>query len=152
MNRAEELLFLFRRDLEVLRQELNAFQPEELIWKTTAGISNSSGHLCLHICGNLRHYIGSILGGSSYQRDRQAEFTSPALPRHQLLQLIEQTERELADTLNHLTSDQLDKPFPVEALNRTWITNTFLLHLYGHLHYHLGQINYLRRFLGASPH
>jgi hypothetical protein len=147
MNRPEELLFLFRRDLESLRNELKAFPSEDLIWKTPAGISNPAGNLTLHICGNLRHYIGHLLGGSSYVRNRDAEFSSSNLPLAQLLALIDETQNELTRAFGLLTNNRLEQPFPAEVLNRKWITESFILHLYGHFNYHLGQINYLRRIL-----
>ncbi len=150
MNRPDELLFLFTRDFESLRKELHAFQPEELIWKTVDGISNPAGNLALHMCGNLRHYIGHLLGGSSYVRNRDAEFSSVNIPLSQLLALIDETQNELTHAFGRLTTARLQQPFPMEVLNRHWITETFILHLYGHFNYHLGQISYLRRFLSAG--
>lgn len=147
MSRSAELLFLFKRDFELLRKELKQFSPEEKLWKVTGSITNSAGNLTLHLCGNLRHYIGAILGGSSYVRNREAEFSNTNLPLSFLLQLIDETERELEYAFQKLSNAGLEKEFPVEVLNRKWITETFIIHLYGHFNYHLGQINYLRRVL-----
>jgi hypothetical protein len=50
-----------------------------------------------------------------------------------------------------LTPQQLESEFPKQVWGRPIITGQFLIHLYGHLNYHLGQIGYLRRMLtGAS--
>jgi uncharacterized damage-inducible protein DinB len=147
MSRSTELFFLFKRDIESLRHELKQFNPEEKLWKVTGSITNSAGNLCLHLCGNLRHYLGAVLGGSGYVRNRDAEFSHANLPLNSLLQLTDETERELENALLKLTDSDLEKEFPLEVLNRKWITETFILHLYGHFNYHLGQINYLRRVL-----
>ncbi|MBL7929496.1 MAG: DUF1572 family protein [Bacteroidia bacterium] len=147
MSRSAELLFLFKRDFELLRKELKQFSPEEKLWQVTGSITNSAGNLTLHLCGNLRHYIGAILGGSSYVRNREAEFSITNFPLSILLQLIDETERELEYAFQKLSNAGLEKVFPLEVLNRKWITETFIIHLYGHFNYHLGQINYLRRVL-----
>jgi uncharacterized damage-inducible protein DinB len=151
MNRPEELLFLFRRDLESLRKELSAFKPEELLWTTTPGITNSAGNLTLHLCGNLRHYIGAVLGKNGYVRNRDAEFSTVNLSCEELFKIMDATGLELEKTLKNLNPQQLEEDFPMEVLNRKWKTETFILHLYGHFNYHIGQINYLRRFLSAGP-
>lgn len=147
MSRSAELFFLFKRDFESLRKELKQFTPEEKLWGVTGSITNSAGNLTLHLCGNLRHYIGAILGGSTYVRNREAEFSSTDFSLNQLLTLIDETEKDLEQAFQKLSNADLEKEFPVEVLNRKWITETFILHLYGHFNYHLGQINYLRRVL-----
>jgi hypothetical protein len=40
------------------------------------GISNSAGNLCLHLIGNLNHFIGATLGNTGYVRNREQEFSS----------------------------------------------------------------------------
>lgn len=147
MNRNAELFFLFKRDFESLRKELKQFNPEEKLWKVTGSIANSAGNLTLHLCGNLRHYIGAVLGGSGYVRNRDSEFSNTNLPLNSLLQLMDETERELEYAFQKLSDADFEKEFPMEVLSRKWITETFILHLYGHFNYHLGQINYLRRVL-----
>jgi hypothetical protein len=44
-----------------------------------------------------------------------------------------------------LTPATLGAPYPEPYNGATLSTGKFLLHLYGHLNYHLGQIDYLRR-------
>ncbi len=95
---AAELAAPFHRDLTRLLEEISAFPGEDLLWRKLPGISNSAGHLMLHLEGNLREYIGRQLGGLSRQPS----------------------------------------------------TYQFLVSLSGHLNYHLGQIDYLRRVLTAS--
>jgi hypothetical protein len=70
-----ELAALFARDLQRLRQELDAFPDDAAVWATAPGVTNSAGTLALHLEGNLREYVGRQLGGRAYLRERRAEFS-----------------------------------------------------------------------------
>ena len=80
----DTLHLLLERDLESLKREIDAYPSEESIWATPAGISNSAGSLALHCAGNIQHYIGKCLGGSTYVRDRNAEFARRDVPRAEI--------------------------------------------------------------------
>ncbi len=141
----ESLLVLFNRDLLGLKSDLSEFDNEDDIWKTQGDIANSSGHLTLHICGNLKHFIGSILGNSGYVRNRKLEFYSNPILLSELNKLVDETQLEVESTLKDLSLTDLDKTYPLEVFGKPMTTEYFLIHLHGHLTYHLGQINYLRR-------
>ena len=70
----ESLLVLYQRDLDKLGEELKQYPSHESMWAIAGDIKNSAGNLCLHLCGNLQHFIGARLGGSGYVRNRDAEF------------------------------------------------------------------------------
>ncbi|MCB0505039.1 MAG: DinB superfamily protein, partial [Cyclobacteriaceae bacterium] len=59
-----ELKELFERDLTQLEKEIDLYKKEEDLWLLPEGISNTGGNLCLHIAGNLQHFIGHVLGGT----------------------------------------------------------------------------------------
>ena len=44
--------------------EIEAYKAEEDLWIVTNEISNSAGNLCLHLIGNLNHFIGAVLGNT----------------------------------------------------------------------------------------
>ena len=44
-----------------------------------------------------------------------------------------------------LSAAQLEAPFPENVLGKPLTSRQFLVHLEGHLNYHLGQVDYLRR-------
>lgn len=142
-----ELSFLLIRDLDRLADEIQAFKQEENLWKVTGRITNSAGNLCLHLVGNLNTYIGAILGASGYERDREAEFSQKNVSRAELLNKIQEVKAGVSHTLEKLTAKQLQEPYPQRVLGYQMTTGFFLVHLSGHLNYHLGQINYLRRLL-----
>lgn len=145
MNNAVHLEKLFLRDLEKLKEELSAFSQDTDLWVPVKGISNPAGNLCLHIIGNLRHFIGAVLGDSQYIRDRKSEFETPFLPRTTLYDQIDLCVEEVSRTLRRLDQEMLNKRYPLDVFSEAMSTAYFLLHLYGHLQYHLGQINYYRR-------
>ena len=140
-----ELIPLFSRDLDRLKAEVNAFESSEDLWVKRDGITNSAGNLTLHLCGNLRHFIGHVIGGSDYVRNRDLEFSATGLSKDTLINEIEQTQQEVVASLEKLDVAVLNQPYPIEVFGRPMNHGFFLIHLSGHLNYHLGQINYFRR-------
>lgn len=143
----EELKELFERDLTLLEKEIGLYQKEENLWLLPEGISNTGGNLCLHLTGNLQHFIGHILGGTDFKRNRDAEFNDKNVPVGDILKEVANAKRSVIKTLDKLTSEQLEANYPIEVFKRPMTTKFFLIHLSGHLMYHLGQINYHRRLL-----
>jgi uncharacterized damage-inducible protein DinB len=141
----EALSPLFARDLERLKTEIQAFPDGHSLWRVNGTITNSAGNLCLHLCGNLQHFIGAILGNTGYVRERDAEFSKRDVPAAELIAEIERTMAVLSPVLKSLSDQDMAKPFPVKVFAEEMSTAQFLLHLQGHLNYHLGQINYMRR-------
>ena len=136
------------RDLDKLAEELALYPSEESLWKISGLIKNPGGNLCLHLCGNLQHFIGKVLGNSAYMRNRDAEFSTRNVPRAKLLEEIAQTKKALEATLPSVTEAQLRANYPIDVLGKPMATLFFLLHLAAHLEYHLGQVNYHRRLVG----
>ena len=143
----EELTGVFVRDLDKLKQEIEAYKEESSLWIVKDGISNSAGNLCLHLIGNLKHFIGATLGDTGFVRQRDLEFSSKNIPRSTMISDIDQTIQIVEATLTRLTTEDLDKNFPLEKHGEIVRTDYMLLHLLTHLNYHIGQINYHRRLL-----
>lgn len=138
---------IFNRDFLKLKQELEFYKDQRKIWQVEEGISNSAGNLCLHLIGNINHFIGATLGGTTYVRNRELEFSQKDIPVNELLKHIDDTMLVVENTLNNLSEDKLAKEFPLLYSNQKVTTMFILLQLVAHLDYHLGQINYLRRLL-----
>ncbi len=146
----ESVKSLFTRDLNQLKKEIESYQNEEAIWKIDKDILNSAGNLSLHLVGNINHFIGSILGNSGYLRNRELEFSLKNIPKTELILQIEKTIEVVHSSLDQLSEEDLKKEYPIQALGYPMTTEYFLIHLFGHLNYHLGQINYHRRLLGVE--
>lgn len=135
------------RDVAALRREIELFPDEATIWRTLPGVTNSAGTLALHIAGNLQHYVGAVLGGSGYQRDRPAEFSRRDVPRAELVDGLDRGAEAVRSTLSRLDEGTLAGDYPEVVGGVTIPTERFLLHLATHLAFHLGQAGYLRRML-----
>ncbi len=143
----ETLIALFERDLNRVIQELQQYQSEQNIWKIQNKISNSAGNLALHLIGNLNTYIGKEIGKSNYVRNRDLEFSQKNIPRQELIENISKTIAVIKESLRGITDQDLKKEYPILVLSEKTSTEYFLIHLTTHLNYHLGQINYHRRFI-----
>jgi uncharacterized damage-inducible protein DinB len=143
----ETLKSLFNRDLNKLKSEIESYKTESNLWVIDREIANSAGNLCLHLIGNLNTFIGATLGGSNYIRNRELEFSLKDIPKLELIKMIEETIVVVSETLDKITSEQIDDEYPLLVFNEKTSTEFFLVHLTTHLTYHLGQINYHRRLL-----
>ncbi|MCS6975001.1 MAG: DinB family protein [Cyclobacteriaceae bacterium] len=143
----DSLITVFDRDLTQLKKEIENYPNEASLWKLCGEIKNPGGNLCLHLCGNLQHFIGHVLGGTDYKRNRDHEFSARNVARSQLLAETEKTRAVVHNTLSHLDHSLLSQPFPTELPMGKVSTTFFLIHLAAHLNYHLGQVNYHRRLI-----
>lgn len=143
----EHLIVLFDRDLDRLVNEISLFKKEENLWLVKGRILNAAGNLCLHLVGNLNTYIGKNLDNTGYVRNRDAEFSSKNVSQRELLNQIQKTKEVVGNSLRNFRENQLSEIYPEHALGYEMTNSYFLIHLSGHLNYHLGQINYIRRML-----
>lgn len=144
---SESLIKIFDRDLQKLEDEINLFPSDDLLWKISGDIKNSSGNLCLHICGNLQFFIGAILGATDYKRNRELEFSAKGLSKKDLVAEIQRTKKAVITTLAKLDLFLLEREYPMQVFNYSMTTTFFMIHLASHLSYHLGQVNYHRRLI-----
>jgi len=146
----EDLRKLFLRDLGKLEKEINAYRHESSLWLIDKEILNSAGNLCKHLTGNLKHFIGHILGKTGYIRDREAEFSTPHLSKAALSLEIGATKEAINLAFDQLDTTKMKLKYPIDVLGYEMTVQYFLFHLLSHLNYHLGQINYHRRLLDKS--
>ena len=149
-TRSAALGAIIVRELTSLRQEIDAYPSDADLWKVVPGIANSGGTLALHLAGNLQHFVGAVLGGTSYVRNRDAEFTTRGLTRAEVGKLVDDAIATMRSTFPKLTDAQLDGEFPQAVAKVRLDTGDFLTHLASHLGYHLGQLDYHRRIVTGS--
>jgi hypothetical protein len=143
----EALQELFNRDLKKLKQEIELYNDEAILWKTENLIKNSGGNLCLHIIGNLKTYIGNGLLGTGYVRQRDFEFCAKHVDRNELYKEIDETIDIVNQGICTIKQETFTANFPMIVWEKETGMAFTLIHLHGHLNYHLGQINYHRRIL-----
>ena len=114
------------------------------VWKQPNGSTNSIGNLVLHLCGNIRQYIISGIGGQADQRDRDAEFVpGQNLSIEELLMRIRTTITGAAEVIQNASDEDLDRIYGIQGVS---ISGTeAILHVTEHLSYHVGQIALLTK-------
>jgi hypothetical protein len=142
---AADLSRLLVREVDTLIREIQLCPDDESLWRAPAGVANSCGTLALHCAGNLQHYVGHVLGGSGYVRDRAREFSQRSGTRADLVAELRRAREVVRETLAALPDPVLDATFPEPVAGVTLPARLFLLHLAVHLGFHLGQADYLRR-------
>jgi len=142
---------ILARDLRALRREIESFGDESDVWRVPPGISNSAGTLALHLAGNIQYYIGTVLGGTGYLRDRDAEFALRDVERTELLQQIDAALLAVERGMAQVSDSDLARPYPDPPKGLQVTTRDYLIHLISHFTYHLGQLDYHRRLLTGQP-
>jgi hypothetical protein len=141
----EDLSFLFQRELDALAREVELYPSDDGVWQPVAGQPNVGGTLVLHLCGNLRHFIGAVLGKSGYVRDRDAEFSRRDVSRAELRDTIAAARADVALALASADDKMLARTYPLEYGGVNLRVDLLLLQLLSHLAFHLGQVDYHRR-------
>jgi uncharacterized damage-inducible protein DinB len=143
----EGLQMLLVRELNGFAKEIEMFPDDELMWTVMPGVTNSAANLAWHVCGNLQHFVGAVLGGTGYVRNREAEFGRRTGSRAEIVEEFQKTIAVIERVLPGVSDEALARNFPIRLHDLTLRTDRFLLHLLAHLAHHLGQAGYLRRML-----
>jgi uncharacterized damage-inducible protein DinB len=147
--KSNSMISMYKRAFGSLRKEIEAYPDDSSLWQVSHGVNNSAGNLCLHLEGSLNHFIGNILGKTGYVRNRDAEFTIKGLSKSELLNRIQDTEQMIEKVLTQLTDNEWQAEFPVDFAGKE-NAEFYIIYFCGHIQYHMGQINYLRRILTHS--
>jgi uncharacterized damage-inducible protein DinB len=146
----DDLRAVLVRDLRALGREVTAYPSDTALWQAVPGITNTGGTLALHLVGNVQHFIGTVLGGSAYKRDRDAEFNRRDATRAELTAEVERAIAVVESAMPRVTASQLAAEYPIEVGGRRLPTSRFLAHLSSHFAYHLGQMDYHRRVVAPA--
>ena len=138
------------RELEGFEREVSLYPDDESLWKTLPGVANSAGNLAMHIAGNLQHYIGAVLGGTGYVRNRDVEFARRSGSRVEVVAELRKAAGVMQSVLPNISEEKLAAEFPEAVMGMKFRTSAFLVHLCAHAGFHLGQAGYLRRTLTGN--
>lgn len=122
---------------------------DEQIWARGGAHENAIGNLVLHLCGNVRQWIVSGIGGAADSRDRDAEFSARAGAS------ISDLKRRLRDTVAEAVTVLRDLP-NARLLERLTIQNyevsvlEAIYHVVEHFSMHTGQIVFAAKMLTGS--
>ena len=137
-NFIQQAIIHFQENLPRIEKCLNLL-TEEQVWQRPNPTSNSIGNLILHLCGNIRQWVISSIGGKKDIRQRDEEFeTTEKLSKLALYSKIEMTIHQAIKTIKNLTEQELLEQKSVQGYNYSALGNIF--HVVEHLSYHVGQI------------
>jgi uncharacterized damage-inducible protein DinB len=127
---------------------LEQLSDEEIWWRPNAA-SNSVGNLVLHICGNMRQWIISGLGGAADVRERDKEFSERGpITRAALREKLQRTVSEACDVLARLRPSVLTRQYRIQEFD---VSGYYAAaQVIEHVAYHLGQIIYVTKLKRAK--
>src|SRR2546430_7569779 len=128
---------ILARDLRALRREVEAYADERDLWRQAPGVVNPGGNLALHCAGSLQHFIGGVLGGSGYVRNRDAEFGQREVPRTELLADIDAAIAAVRRGLERGAPQQWEAQYPPAVGGGTLTPGDPMVALAVHLGDHL---------------
>lgn len=147
----------FHRSAETIRHCLEQLTDEQVWWRPCESM-NSTGNLVLHLCGNVRQWIVSALGGAADTRDRPKEFTErQKIPKAELLARLDAVITDAAAALDRLTSEELMRIRPIQGRLVSGVRAIFgaVTHFQGHtqeiVHLTRMQLGDGYRFAGIPP-
>jgi uncharacterized damage-inducible protein DinB len=142
-----DVALILTRELDGAAREVHAFPDDASLWNAAPGVTNSAGNLALHVAGNLQHFVGALLGGTDYVRDRDAEFGRRSGTRAAVVEELARAREVVASVLPSLPESALEATLTHPMLPGPVPAQRLLVHLCAHAGFHLGQIGYLRRVL-----
>lgn len=110
------------------------------IWRRPNENLASVGNLILHLCGNMRQWIISGIGGAPDKRERWKEFDEKGpIPRAELIQRLKSTLDEVVTVLRNADHAKLTESRTVQGEVTTGVS--VIMHVTEHFSYHTGQIS-----------
>ena len=119
---------------------------EEQIWTRKTENENAIGNLVLHLCGNLRQWIGTGVAGQPDIRKRDAEFAARGnVTATELKQRLHETVRAMNEIIRSVPPARFTEPVSTQDYQVTVLESIY--HVVEHFAYHAGQILLLTKLL-----
>ena len=127
---------------------LGKLTPEQ-IWTRGSDRENSVGNLVLHLCGNVRQWIVTGVGGAPDVRDRDAEFAARGgVPAAALSARLHAAIEETAAVIEAVTSARLAERIVVQKYDVSVLEAIY--HVVEHFSGHAGQIFFATKMLTSE--
>jgi uncharacterized damage-inducible protein DinB len=116
------------------------------IWTRNAENVNSVGNLVLHLCGNVRQWIGFGIGDLADQRDRDSEFAARGgLQPAQLIDRLKATVSEATGIIRKFDAARLSEKVTIQNYEVTKMEAIY--QVVEHFAQHTGQIIFVTKML-----
>jgi uncharacterized damage-inducible protein DinB len=132
----------FASRIEVCLDKLN----DDQIWLRGSENANAVGNLVLHLCGNLRQWIGTGVAGKPDVRVRDREFAARGdIAATDLKERLRTTVEDTAAIIQSLTAERLAETTRVQSYDITVFEAVY--HVVEHFAQHTGQIIFATKAL-----
>ena len=119
---------------------------EEQVWARGSDNENAVGNLVLHLCGNVRQWIISAVGGQPDIRERDAEFAARGgLGKAQLLERLRSTVTEANAVIDAVTAEKLAERRVIQNYQVSVLEAIY--HVVEHFAMHTGQIVFATKMM-----
>jgi uncharacterized damage-inducible protein DinB len=122
---------------------------QDQVWARGSDNENAVGNLVLHLCGNLRQWIVSGVGGQPDIRDRDGEFSAQGgISAADLAQRLHATVEEAVAVVRAVPPERLTESIVVQKYEVTVLEAIY--HVVEHFSMHTGQIIFATKMLTGS--
>jgi uncharacterized damage-inducible protein DinB len=119
----------------------------ERVWTRNSDNQNAVGNIVLHLCGNVRQWIISGVGGQEDVRDRDAEFAARGgVPPAELAAKLKATVSDAADVIRKFPVDRLGERKTIQKVYEQTLMEA-IYHVVEHFAQHTGQIIFATKLL-----
>lgn len=116
------------------------------IWYKHNPNTNSIGNLVLHLCGNVRQYIISGIGGQADTRERDIEFQDIHNDNaHELKEKISAVLLEANTIVSKIPNEHFVQKKTIQGFDHNYVS--ILVHVIEHLSYHVGQLTFYTKYV-----
>jgi uncharacterized damage-inducible protein DinB len=124
---------------------LARLSPEQ-IWARGGENENAVGNLVLHLCGNVRQWIVSGVGGAADRRDRDTEFAARGnAPAGELAARLDAAIRDATAVVSSASAARLGERIQIQGYDVTVLEAVY--HVVEHFAGHTGQIIFATKML-----
>ena len=149
---AREFLDFSARKIEELEGRIETCVgqlKEEQVWARGTENENAVGNLVLHLCGNVRQWIISGVGGQPDVRERDREFAARGgASIADLTARLRQTVTEAAGVIRSVTLDSLPQRLSIQKYDVSIMEAIY--HVVEHFSMHTGQIIFATKMMTGS--
>jgi uncharacterized damage-inducible protein DinB len=124
---------------------LERLSPEQ-VWARGGDKQNAVGNLVLHLCGNVRQWVVSAIGGAPDVRDRDSEFAARSgMQAAELALLLRSTVSQGVAVIEGLAAERLLETVQIQGYRVTVLEA--VMHVVEHFSQHTGQIVFATKLL-----
>jgi uncharacterized damage-inducible protein DinB len=116
---------------------------QEQVWQRSSENVNSVGNLVLHLCGNIRQWVGFGIAGKEDIRQRDAEFAAKDGPQAEIAALFEKTIADAVETIANVPAERLVERIVPQGKEVSVLDAIY--QVTGHLQEHAGQIVFVTK-------